>query len=239
LAGLKPAESAWLTSTGLASVLNGQLPAASEIFFPGDLWETESRVGLKRDPGTKQVGEGDLYSPGFIRLARHVTLGVGIDGVPAERNGPEALFPFGGESRLAQCDELPAPFSPAPPAPPRDSFKVSPALDGKIAFTISLLTPGSSLSGDANSPLAVPKFPDATVTIVSACVGKPVFFGGWDSLNNRPLPLTPFHPAGSVWFCKADPAAFDHIYARHAHHHGHAVVHGHGQILIGHWPNNL
>ncbi|WP_157837049.1 type III-B CRISPR module-associated protein Cmr3 [Geminisphaera colitermitum] len=239
LDGLKTAESAWLTTTGLATVLNGELPASTEIFFSGDLWERENRVGLKRDAITKQVGEGDLYRPGFIRLARHVALGVGIAGVPDGMKAPETLFPFGGEGRLAICKNAPdfpnnAPF---PPAPARETFSTNANATTddatrKVEFAIIALTPLTALKNLAETL-------GSGAEIVSACVGKPVKIGGWDSLKNEPLPLEPFHPAGSVWFCRASNDAFDAIHSKHGTWLGEPrhTAHGLGQILIARWPH--
>jgi CRISPR-associated protein Cmr3 len=173
------------------------------------------------------VGEGDLYSPSYIRLCRGVALGGGLTGVPDGMNNLPTLFPLGGESRLAQCE--PWNGDPLPVIPNADSFQ--PNTEGRVEFTVVLVTPG--------------RFADPTAffsgtRLVSACVGKPVPIGGWDSLANEPLPLEPFHPAGSVWFIEA-PAGefFKSIHNRHGHWLGEFAAHGFGQIVIGHWPRTL
>jgi CRISPR-associated protein Cmr3 len=222
--GLKPADTAWITVPALSMLLAGKLPAATEIFTPAELWALEPRVGLHRNESTLNTGEGALYSPAYVRLQRGVALGMAF-GLPSGLK-PElpSIFPFGGESRLAQCD--PWPHFPLPNPLPYDSFK--PDGQGCICFTATLLTPGG---------FQTPELSGAKV--ISACVGKPQFIGGWDSLRREPLPLQPFAPAGSVWFCTVSAADFPAIYARHGKHVGPHAAHGFGQLVIGHWPSPI
>lgn len=222
--GLKPADSAWVTSAGLTDLLAGKLPKLETVHRPDKLWQFEPRVGLQRDTVTLNVGEGDLYSPSYVRLCRHVALGVGLAGVAGNMKSLPSLFPLGGESRLTQCE--PWDGNPLPAAPPADSFKAG--ADGLIRFTVVLLTPGRF-----TEPARLLS-PNART--MSACVGRPVAIGGWDSLKNEPLPLEPFHPAGSVWFCEAPATEFPSILAQHGQWLGGYAAHGFGQIVIGHWP---
>ena len=222
--GLKPAETSWITASALGALLSGKLPAAADIFAPSKLWALEARVGLRRDETKLTAGEGALYSPAYVRLHKGISLGMGIAGVPDDINAHvPSLFPLGGESRLAQCDDWA--HEPLPAPPPRESFKADAA--GCIRFTIILLTPGC---------FKAPSLPGAE--IISACVGKPQFIGGWDSLKREPLPLQPFAPAGSVWFCTTGKADFAAIHSKHGTHLGPHTAHGFGQIVIGHWPSS-
>lgn len=221
---LKPAESAWITRAGLDNILAGRLPAADAIYKPSALWRTESRVGLKRDEARLTVGEGDLYSPAYVRLCKGVSLGVGFSGLPSGMSGLPELFPLGGESRLAQCE--PWPGNPLPSAPEANAFQAD--AQGQVRFIILLLTPGR---------LDPVKPPLDDVELVSACVGKPLFIGGWDSLKHEPLPLEPFLPAGSVWFCQAPANRLPEILKQHGRWLGQHTAHGFGQIAIGLWPS--
>jgi CRISPR-associated protein Cmr3 len=153
-----------------------------------------------------------------------VALGMGFTGVPAAMNCLPSLFPFGGESRLAQSERWDG--DPLPGIPDLNSFKPDQEC---IKFTVILLTPGRF---DDPAPLLHPQ-----AKLLSACVGKPVSIGGWDSLKKEPLPLEPFHPAGSVWFCETLACNFPAIHAQHGRWLGKYSVHGFGQIAIGHWPS--
>jgi CRISPR-associated protein Cmr3 len=231
---LKPAEGRWATTAALAKILAADtttLPPDTEIFSANDLWRTEQRVGLERNKDTLQTETGALYSPAFIRLAAHIALGIGLAGVPLSAAPLPALFPFGGEGRLAIRDDAPdfATHAPFPPAPAPETFLRATAT---IEFAIIALTP---LAAPADLP-ALLGTPAAEV--VSACVAKPQKIGGWDTLQNAPLPLAPFHPAGSVWFCRAPAATLPAILAKHGAWLGEPrhTAHGLGQILIAHWP---
>jgi CRISPR-associated protein Cmr3 len=221
--GLKLAEGAWITTDGLAAVLAGKLPELGTICHQNHLWKFEPRVGLARDAETLNVGEGELYSPSYVRLRRGVALGVGVGGVPEGMAHVPDIFPLGGESRLARCEEWGR--SPVPALPSRERFTLD--TESRVAFIIVLLTPGRFIAGKPTLPGA---------EIISACVGKPQFIGGWDSLKREPLPLEPFAPAGSVWFCAATPGDFDAIHKTHGRHIGAHTAHGFGQIAIGLWP---
>jgi CRISPR-associated protein Cmr3 len=222
--GLKPAESAWITRAGLEAILKGGLPAADTLAKPSELWRLEARIGLRRDPATLTVGEGDLYSPVYVRLCKGVSLGVGFSGLPFGMSSLPKLFPLGGESRLAQCE--PWPGNPLPSAPEANAFPAD--ARGQVRFIILLLTPGRL---DPDKP------PLDGAELVSACVGKPLFFGGWDSLKHEPLPLEPFLPAGSVWFCQAAAERLPEILRHHGRWLGRHTAHGFGQIAIGLWPS--
>ena len=216
--GLKPAENAWISTAGLADLLSGEIPSSETIALAKEFWRHEPRVGLHRDEEKRTTGEGALYSPAYVRLCKDVSLGIGIAGLPPAMHPPESILPLGGESRLAHCEEWTG--APLPAAP------VLTSSDGLIAFTVTLLTPGC---------FKEPPLPGAT--IVSACVGKPLSIGGWDSLQRAPLPLEPFAPAGSVWFCTAPAADFAALHALHGTHLGRHAAHGFGHIIIGHWPH--
>lgn len=223
--GLKPAESAWITRAGLDTLLKGGLPPADTLVRPSELWRVEARIGLKRDADTLIVGEGDLYSPAYVRLRRGVSLGVGFSGLPAGMNSLPGLFPLGGESRLAQCEVWPG--NPLPSTPDTGAFPID--TNGRARFVLVLLTPGRLDPG---------KPPLDGVELVSACVGKPLFYGGWDSLRHGPLPLEPFLPPGSVWFCRAPADRLPEILSQHGRWLGQHTAHGFGQIAIGLWPAN-
>jgi CRISPR-associated protein Cmr3 len=226
--GLKSDESAWITATGLAQILADDLPSADAVFQPEQLWRHETRVGLKRNEITHQVDEADLYSPSYVRLCRQVALGFGLAGIPNGMNSLPTLFPLGGESRLAQCDLWND--NPLPKSPSADSFQSN--AENHIEFAVILITPGRF--ADA-APLLHPN-----AKTLSACVGKPVSVGGWDSLANRPLPLEPFHPAGSVWFCEVPAEVFrQSIHCHHGGRIGDYSAHGFGQIVIGRCPRTL
>jgi CRISPR-associated protein Cmr3 len=76
---------------------------------------------------------------------------------------------------------------------------------------------------------------EVVVTLIAACVGKPVKIGGWDLANGQPRDLTPFVPAGSVYFCEARAEDREKVSALHGTQIGRQVEYGFGHILVGAW----
>ncbi|MFU8802207.1 MAG: type III-B CRISPR module-associated Cmr3 family protein [Bradymonadaceae bacterium] len=231
--GLKDGGARYLDAAGLARVLAGEVPGSEHVFETRTLWAHERRVGLKRDEHTRTTGDAALYSPHYIRLEPDVSLVMGIEGRPQDNWEVPALFTLGGESRMAAQEPLGdfdlARDLPAPTAIPTP---------GKGGVTITLLTPALFDDSPGKSRLPGPNetLPglDAAV-IISACIGKPVFIGGWNSLKREPLPLTPFLPAGTTWFCTVDPGKAADLLTRHLQHIGLRTAYGFGQIALGVW----
>ncbi|MDR1284281.1 MAG: hypothetical protein LBK99_26205 [Opitutaceae bacterium] len=219
LDGLKSCEAFYVSHAGFEKILAGHLP--EKLIHRDELWTLERRVALERDPDTLNTGEGALYNPAFVRLAKNISLGFGIAGIPSGFNPVPSRFILGGESRMALCERIEhsLTFSSSPP----------PAADTRFAIVALSPVPCS----------AIEKLPG----LVSACIGKPLFFGGWDSLTRKPLPLEPFHPPGSVWFCEPqndgsitnNTTSFlrDNFLGDPRH-----TAHGFGQIALAHWPRN-
>ena len=104
---------------------------------------------------------------------------------------------------------------------------------GKVKFTATFLTPANLSPADLGPDKEILGL--TGVKLVSACIGKPVRIGGWDSVSRGPLPLKLFIPAGSTLFCEADdwesvPENGIHI--------GNRTEYGYGQIVIGKWNDN-
>lgn len=232
---LKEPTGLWVTTEGYNSILRGDDPDADAFVRSDDLWRIEPRVGLERDHEKHAAKEGMLYSPAYVRLRRDVKLVVTVEGIQDDWKLPD-LIPFGGESRLAHCEVNPGSL-PLPDVPV-DQIRKS------ETFTVSLLSPlllptnesgrhshpepGNALDGLGSS------------RIVSACVGKPIRIGGWNSVHREPEPLLSYLPAGSTWFCEiARPDALDSLLKMHGKTIGDRRPHGLGQIAIGAWPTNL
>jgi len=222
----------WVTAAGLQRVLSGRLPASDEVVVPTSLWSHEPRIGLVREPLSRTTADSDhaLYSPRYVRLRRNVALSVVVHEVPEDWTVPD-LFPLGGEGRMADCRLCDSVALPSASIAIRKTRRVA----------VVLLTP-LCLKPDANGLLEHPRpnhsFPDLQgTTIVSACVGKPVRFGGWNSLAGEPIALTPCLPAGSTWFCEIEQAAVDTVLQAHGRHVGERTAYGFGQIVLGTWDD--
>lgn len=222
----------WLTHTGLEKVLRGVFPAPEDLVPADALWRIEPRVGLEREWPSRTAKEGALYSPGYVRLMPGVRLAMKIRQLPEDWSMPSCIA-LGGESRMAYCD--PVADSLALPACPSELIRRT----GRVA--VILLGHACLVSPEDPQP-AWPMPGDALpgmagMRVVSACIGRPVPIGGWDGLRREPLPLLPFVPAGSVWFCEADSkASIDTLLEYHGDCIGSRTEYGFGQIALGVWP---
>ena len=217
--------SGYLTGEGMRRVLAGEKPESSHIIPQHNLWNTEPRVGIKRDPKSRTTKEDSLYNIGHVRLLEGVSLGVQVSGLP-EGWHPQSPALLGGESRMAwleETDKLELPEAPELPE------------NGTVRYTVTFITPGK-LEGDGWKTSG-DKLADLPGEVISACIGKPLMIGGWNSLKQEPLPLTAYLPAGSTWFLEADAGARDEILAKHGRHIGTKTEWGYGQVLIGIWED--
>lgn len=223
-------ENLFLLYSGLRTVLQGGLPETSEVRSGANLWSTEYRTGLERDDNTRTAWKGMLYNCAHVRPVGGLGLAVLVSGIPKEWPvAPRRVLNLGGEGRVAEvkvdppAEEqalLPTPGIPAPHT------------DGRLYFTVTLITPGRYEDLERVIREGPPGVPGKCV---SACLGKVIQVGGWDLANQKPRPLTPLLPAGSTWFFAADAAATDAIAVIHGRFTGDGTVYGFGQILIGKW----
>lgn len=214
--GFKPLENAYLRLEGMQAVLNGHLPKLTDVVRSGDLWRSEARVGIHRDDESRTTKEDALYQTAHIRLQKGVSLVVGVSGYGGAFPNLAAL---GGESRMVGLEETSALELPG-----------APTLAAR-RYTVTLITPARFKDDGWKTPGG--KLSDLPGRVLSACVGKPVMIGGWDSEAKRPKPLEPHLPAGSMFFMEADdvPNGAD----MHGKHIGEKAAWGYGQILIGAW----
>lgn len=183
----------WVMLAGLERIVRGDLPQEEEIVPEDDVWAEEVRVGIAREPISRTVAEGALYSTQHARLDRRVSIGVEVDGVPNDWRSPVgAVLPFGGESRLAAYEAWETEVRLAP-----GDMHDEPACVVLIALTPILLE-HSVLSGRSELPIG------GGARVVCACVDRPLRIGGWDSLRRTPLPLRNALAPGSALFCEVE-----------------------------------
>lgn len=231
--GFKPLGQAYLTLMGMQQVLVGEKPALEDIIVAKDLWSSEARIGIQRNNKTRTTEEGALYQVAQTRLTPGVSLGMGVSGY--EGDIPQSAT-LGGESRMAWLEPVEGWSLPEKPALVPDG--------DVLRYVVVLLTP-TQLTG-WHTPGS--KLADLPGIIVSACVGKPVLIGGWDSVKRAPKDLQAYLPAGSVFFMEVradDPESNSEnslenslkaIQNKHNTHIGTSTDWGYGQIFIGVWP---
>ena len=222
--GFKALETYWLTRSGMENVLAGGVADENNAIEQACLWQTENRVGIKRDHASKTTKDNALYQTAHVRLAKDVALAVGIAGLPADWK-PQSPAPLGGESRQAWIDSIQSFVLPAMPELREHN--------GKICYTAVLMTPAKLI--DDGWRTAAGKIEGLVGKVISACIGKPVLIGGWDTQTKQPKALEPYLPAGSTFFMAADTSEVDSIKQQHGKHIGEKSNWGYGQILIGAW----
>lgn len=185
----------WITAKGLEQVLKGNPPKDNHLVHQSQLWSKEPRIGIARSDDSRTTKEGAMYSPSHIRLKKGVSIAMEVSGL-SQKCADELTKqpqPVGGESRacwLHLCEHS----LPFPELPEWNTAEET------LHYTVTALT-----------PVAVPNPPKPGEEnyaglpgcIVSACLPRPVIFGGWDSLKCRPLPLKPYLAPGSVLFLEA------------------------------------
>jgi CRISPR-associated protein Cmr3 len=176
-AGNEPesAEGWFLTMDGVARWMAGQTPLPDQFVDPITLWITETRTGLGLQEKRRASADGMLYTFGFIRLRRLVSIGFEITGAALEKDRHVRL---GGESRMAFLESGPSLTEALASQPDTDG-------DGVCA----LITPGIFSKG-SEPPAAV----------AAAVVSGMVRIGGWDLARPGPKPLKRAAPAGSVYY---------------------------------------
>lgn len=225
--GLEPLGEYYLTASDFRAVLSGSDLKDINPISRKALWDLEYWVGLKRNPLTLTTEDRALFSKYHVRLTSGVSLLMLLDGPDVLAN-LEPMLALGGESRMAIAHELDI----------GPEFLKTPQLKAegdKVRFILTHLTP-ALLKGSWPGPKG--QIDGVPGEIVSACLERPLFLGGWDSLqgkHGKPLSLQPYIPAGSTWFFEADAADKNAIELLHLSNIGEDVNYGFGQVAIGSW----
>jgi len=193
----------WVTAVGLYQILDGCLPASTELMDSSALWVEELRVGIHRASGTRTVERGMLYSTRHVRLRRDVRIGVEVTGLPngwtllvdARSSCPRTIA-LGGESRLATAEAWSG-------LARGERISEMPRRAGRL--TLVALTPLRLARGAIAG--CVPLAPG--LRVACACVDRPLRIGGWDSRQRVPLPLTNAVAPGTTLFCEASIDVLD------------------------------
>lgn len=222
LEGLKTIDGHWVSKAGMQAILNGAVPDAGQLIERDKyLWGNEQRVGIGIDRDTRTTLKAQLYMATHTRMRDDISLYVKLSGFQQDdkKQFEKTLQPLAGEHRMAEIK--------ACPKKPVILPKLTTALeDGR--YCIILLSP---LVIDA-LPGAGQEIENLPGKVISACLGKPVVIGGWDSQGRQPIPLRQCIPAGSVWFMRSDRNLKPDDISGPI---GKATEWGFGQILIGKW----
>jgi CRISPR-associated protein Cmr3 len=241
--GYKPLEDGWLTTAGLAALLNGDTPEPRAVFQADELFTHESRLGIGRDNATGVADDARLYTTRHVRPHDGVGLLVGVADLPPGIR-PEPIR-LGGEGRLALVDTLPDGLD-LPPAP---------TPDGETHGLILILLTPADLDDcwrlpKAGPPVCPPRdsgqakywpieVEGVRLRVCSAVLGKPRREGGWHLAERKPRRVDSFVPAGSAWYCEVEDLDLKTAIARlHLQQVGDGRQLGRGLLAVALWQRD-
>jgi len=176
----RPAQGWFLTMGGVDRWIAGLTPAPDDFVDSKTLWSVETRTGLGLQPLRRISQDRMLYTFGFIRLARGVSIGFELAGGELQ---VDVHVRLGGENRVAYLQKGPS------------LNKALQTTQQPAAESVySLIAPALFEGGSA---------PDAPLS--AAVVSDSVRVGGWNLASPGPKPLWRAVPAGSVYYIDGPP----------------------------------
>lgn len=191
----KPVGGQWITAAGLARHLAGELPEPSCLVSSSSLWETDPRLGIALDPGSRSAAEGQIYTTDAVALRKGVRFVAGFSGLRLPTHG---LVRLGGDGRGAH-------IGPASPDLAEMLAGLGRPQSGWKGFRVILTTPGLFPSGwwPPGVDPATRRFEIEGLAgkLVAAAVPRHEVISGWDLAHNAPKPARKAAPIGSCyWF---------------------------------------
>ncbi|NLG86287.1 MAG: type III-B CRISPR module-associated protein Cmr3 [Firmicutes bacterium] len=245
----KSLEDAWITEDGLLSYLKGEEIQAKDIYWSkGDLRQDsnvfltrEKRIGIARDCVKRSAKEHMLYATEHVRFISRYGLGVRVENLP-DVTLPSTIK-LGGEGRISSLQTYET--MPISQAGINDAIKRGPGIFSERGFKLTLLTPARFSSGwlpDGFKSIEVQgaivwqgKLEDIDCTLVTACMDRPLYIGGWDIANRRPKPRQAYVPAGSTYYFTTAEKIEEVIAAMHDKKIGLETKIGCGHVVVGRW----
>jgi CRISPR-associated protein Cmr3 len=253
--GFKTPENAYISHNDMATLLAGDSPAIHPISLlptyahqsdrhaaktaAEALADKEPKVGLARDNQTRANLDGMLFAIAPIRLRTGVSLRLRVSGIKPEHLPDQPfLQKLGGEGKLARIEVNAAAITMPAPQVSTDANKIR----FKLVFTQPALMPVAGWLPEGfqaikQNGVDVWQGPlnGCTVTLISACIGKPIKLGGWDLQQHQSKGHRAYIPAGSVYFCEAQASDADAIIRLHDTKLGLNTQYGFGHVLVGRW----
>jgi CRISPR-associated protein Cmr3 len=245
--GYKVSENCYINHHDMAKLLNGETEGIKLIPLftdnPDDknaLADKEPKIGLALDNKTRNNIEGMLFAIAPVRPRKDVSLRVRVQGIE-DNHRPQKTFlqKLGGEGKLASIsvsnDDIKMPTH-AQISPDGENIRF------KLVFTQPALMPvegwlpeSFSFTQLAKQDCWTGQLNNCHVTIISACIGKPIKLGGWDLIQQSSKTYQAYIPAGSVYFCEAQAKDEAAILKLHDTKLGNKCEYGFGHVLVGRW----
>ncbi|MEK7232195.1 MAG: type III-B CRISPR module-associated protein Cmr3 [Elusimicrobiota bacterium] len=242
-AGAKTLERVWVSGTGLARVLAGDIPKDNELRRAAELFTEEPRLGIARDNSKRVTGDGMLYQTRHLRPKGGLMIEAEIQHLPADVNLADRLIRLGGEGRLAHL-ELRQGGGVLPPVPKANTdtrglilVLLTPARlgEGREGW----LPPGFVAAEENGARVWKGRIADVVLTLHAAVIGKTLREGGWNLAEHKPRDVVSLVPAGSCYYVTVEDDITDAIKKLHGAHISDEKKHerefGRGQIACGLW----
>ncbi len=203
---------------------------------------TERHIGIALERTSRTAKDEHLYSIETIRVHDGVTLWTGIEGLPPDLHLPKdrIVARLGGEGKRVAVELTGSTKLPDPNITHiiSESGRFKILLLQHTDFGGSWIPPGFKQSERDGKVVWTGVLNKVEMTLVSAKFSKPIYIGGWDTAKNRPRPLEPHLPAGSVLYMEVgNNVAEEVVSAIHDNHIGLKTEFGFGHSAIGVWSN--
>lgn len=210
----KPEAGFWLNAAGWKKYLAGEAPASTDLVAGGNLWQTESRVGVGLDAVRRRAADGALFSAEAVFLAKaehDPNAGAGASiGFLARTTGADLpdgfMLRLGGDGRAAAARRVDAVF----PAP--DFNAIANSRRCRLVLTApGIFERGWLPAGVAETETGL-RFNLHGVhgKLVCAAVPRAEIVSGFDLAKRMPKPARRVAPTGSVyWLDELNSSADD------------------------------
>jgi CRISPR-associated protein Cmr3 len=233
LPGAKPLETAWLDGADLQRVLGGESPKT--VYHAKDLYDTEPRLGIARNPAQRTAADGLLYQTRHVRPRSGLAIGATVSGIAPELHPDRGVIRFGGEGRASAVTVNPIPPALAPPVITGHHLLL--VLLTHADFGGGWLLPGFVPDIQHDVQVWRGQLHGVDLMLHSAALGKAAREGGWDLLHQQPRPVVSLIPAGSVYFCTVTGDPQSAVAALHGGHVGRNTALGRGELAVGLWKS--
>jgi CRISPR-associated protein Cmr3 len=184
----------YLTLDGMKVWAAGGVPGPGDFVPCAELWVDEVRTGVGLQAATRAAEEHKLFTFGFIRLKKGVTLGFEVSGTSLEAGGALRL---GGDGRTAVLEPGRA------LALPKSASAGGPFA---LYFATATLSETGAFPPGVDPGTLKAKWGGKGCALVAGAVKASLPCGGFDMRVRQQKPLRRAIPAGSVFHFDGDPA---------------------------------
>ncbi len=190
---IKPVTEGYMDISAINNYLN-LIPSDFHYVPLNNFSVIEPKTGIGIEKKTNKAEDTKLYRVGMNRLQKNVSINVDFEGIDIAETG---LSKVGGEGRpvyYSKSSTVSETISITKPVINCQYFKlylVTPAIFGKGWIPTWI--------NEDNLEGVIKKM---RLKLITACIGKPLFIGGFDIKAKKPKPMRKAVPAGSIYIFK-------------------------------------